>query len=34
MGEAIWGGKWPLFWIGVGNMLITLLVTGAIIGAM
>jgi hypothetical protein len=33
MGEAIWGGKWPLFWIGIGNMLITLLATGAIIGA-
>jgi len=33
IGEAIWGGKWPLFWIGIGNMLVTLLVAGAIIGA-
>ncbi len=33
MSEAIWGGKWPLFWIGIGNMLITLLAAGAIIGA-
>jgi len=31
LGDAIWGGKMTLFWIGVGNMLVTLLVTGAII---
>ncbi|HEY4502934.1 MAG TPA: DUF1761 domain-containing protein [Candidatus Paceibacterota bacterium] len=33
LGEAIWGGKMTLFWINVGNMLVTLLVAGAIIGA-
>lgn len=31
-GDAIWGGKMSLFWLGVGNMLVTLLVAGAIIG--
>ena len=33
-GNAIWsGGKFKLFWLSIGNMLITLLVAGAIIGA-
>ncbi|MBP6942686.1 MAG: DUF1761 domain-containing protein [Candidatus Buchananbacteria bacterium] len=32
LGETIWGGKMSLFWLGVGNMLVTLLVAGAIIG--
>jgi hypothetical protein len=33
LGNAIWGGKMTLFWIGAGNMLVTLLAAGAIIGA-
>ncbi len=33
LGDAIWGGKMSLFWLGIGNMLITLLVAGAILGA-
>ena len=33
LGDAIWGGKMNLFWIGASNMLVTLLVTGAILGA-
>lgn len=33
LGDAIWGGKMTLFWIGASNMLVTLLITGAIIGA-
>lgn len=33
LGDAIWGGKMTLFWIGIGNMLVTLLAAGAIIGA-
>ena len=33
LGDAIWGGNKTLFWLGIGNMLITLLVGGAIIGA-
>ena len=32
LGDAIWGGKASLFWLSIGNMLITLLVAGAIIG--
>lgn len=32
-GNALWGGKWPLFWLSIGNMLVTLLIAGAIIGA-
>jgi len=32
-GNAIWGGKMTLFWLGAGNMLLTLLAAGAIIGA-
>jgi hypothetical protein len=33
-GNALWGGKMALFWLSVGNMLITLLAAGAIMGAM
>jgi hypothetical protein len=33
LGDALWGGKWPLFWIGIGYNLVYLLVAGAIIGA-
>ncbi|MEX1111892.1 MAG: DUF1761 domain-containing protein [Candidatus Andersenbacteria bacterium] len=33
-GSAIWGGSMTLFWIGAGNMLVTLLAAGAIIGAL
>lgn len=33
LGDAIWGGNMTLFWIGIGNMLVTLLATGAILGA-
>jgi hypothetical protein len=32
LGNALWGGKMILFWLNIGNMLITLLVAGAIIG--
>jgi hypothetical protein len=32
-GDALWGGKMSLFWLSIGNMLVTLLVAGAIIGA-
>ena len=32
-GEQIWGGKMILFWIGMSNMLVTLIAAGAIIGA-
>ena len=31
-GSAIWGGKMKLFWLSIGNMFLTLLVAGAIIG--
>lgn len=33
LGDALWGGKMSLFWIGIGNMLATLVAAGAIIGA-
>ena len=33
LGDALWGGKMVLFWLGIGNMLLTLLAAGAIIGA-
>lgn len=33
LGSAIWGGSMTLFWMGAGNMLVTLLAAGAIIGA-
>lgn len=32
-GQQLWGGKMSLFWLGAGNMLLTLSVAGAIIGA-
>ena len=32
LGNAVWGGKFKLFWLSIGNMLITLLVAGAILG--
>ena len=31
--DTLWGGKMTMFWLSAGNMLITLLITGAIIGA-
>ena len=31
--DTLWGGKMSLFWLSSGNMLITFLVAGAIIGA-
>jgi hypothetical protein len=34
LGDILWGGKKEMFWLTLGNMLITLLVAGAIIGAM
>jgi hypothetical protein len=33
LGDAIWGGSKTLFWIGISNMFVTLLVTAAIISA-
>lgn len=33
LGDALWGGKMSLFWLGIGNMLVTLVAAGAIIGA-
>jgi hypothetical protein len=33
LGDALWGGKMVLFWLSIGNSLITLLVGAAIIGA-
>lgn len=33
LGDALWGGKMSLFWLGIGNMLVTFLAAGAIIGA-
>lgn len=32
-GDSLWGGRKALFWISSGNMLITMLVMGAILGA-
>lgn len=34
LGDALWGGKMSLFWLSIGNMFFTLLVAGAIIGAL
>lgn len=34
LGDALWGGKMILFWIGVGNMLVTLLVSSLVIARM
>jgi len=33
LGDALWGGKMALFWLSIGNMFVTLMVAGAIIGA-
>jgi hypothetical protein len=33
-GDELWGGKMKLFWLGIGNSLITLLVGAAILGAL
>ena len=33
LGQQLWGGKMTLFWLGAGNMLLTMLAAGAIIGA-
>lgn len=33
LGNAIWGGKYKLFWLQIGNMFFTLIIAGAIIGA-
>ena len=33
LGDSLWGGKMTLFWLAIGNMLITLAVAGMIIGA-
>lgn len=32
LGDALWGGKMSLFWLHIGNMLVTLVVAGAILG--
>ncbi len=32
LADALWGGKWTLFWLSISNMLVTLLITGAIVG--
>lgn len=32
LSNALWGGKMTLFWLSIGNMLLTLLAAGAIIG--
>jgi len=34
LGNALWGGNMVTFWLSIGNMLITLLAAGAIIGAL
>ena len=34
LGNSIWGGNMKLFWLGIGNYLVTLLAAGTIIGAM
>lgn len=31
-GNTLWGGKMSLFWLSIGNMFVTLLAAGAIIG--
>jgi hypothetical protein len=33
LGDALWGGKMTLFWLASGNMFLTFLAAGAIIGA-
>lgn len=32
LGDLLWGGSKKMFWLNIGNMLVTLLVAGAIIG--
>jgi len=32
-GNTLWGGKMAMFWLNIGNMLLTLLAGGTIIGA-
>ena len=32
-GDSLWGGKKDLFWISSGNMLLTMLVMGAVLGS-
>lgn len=32
LADALWGGKMTMFWLSIGNMLVTLLAAGAIIG--
>ncbi len=32
-GEALWGGKMKLFWLGIGNMLLALVAGGIILAA-
>jgi len=32
-GNTLWGGKMTLFWLNIGNMFVTLLIAGIIIGA-
>jgi hypothetical protein len=32
LGNALWGGKMSIFWLSIGNMLVTLAAAGAIIG--
>jgi hypothetical protein len=32
-GNTLWGGKPAIFWLSIGNMLLTLLAAGAIVGA-
>lgn len=33
VGDVMWGGNKTMFWLVVGNMLVTLLAVGAIVGA-
>ena len=33
LGELLWGGSKTMFWLKTGNMFITLMVAGAILGA-
>ncbi len=34
LGDSLWGGKMTLFWLGIGNSFITLVVGGALLGYM
>lgn len=34
LGDALWGGKMTLFWLGTGNMLLTLIAGALIISAL